>query len=388
MNRVSPLHSARRPGRHSARRPGRHSARRPGAAPARLLRRAAGVLGAVAVLAAAVLMTGAPGGAAAVNGCTVAVATSDPAACAGSQGSDTTLPATSSAVTVPEPNNGTGTPFPNLQVTVNQTKNLVNQDVSVSWTGATATTGTTGSNFTGDYLQIFECWGAADPTGTSGATDPGPPPSQCEFGGESSTPTSSYPIPSDDNGFQYSRVLSQSSWGSYAQLNQCSIPGQTCAIPGYSNVYTDTTDGLVIEPFQAVDGTTVDQQANYGFDENPLAPTVVLAQPLLQLRHHQRDRLRPLVPRSDQSDQRHRSGAVPGRHRPRGAGPGLRPGHRAGQRWGHHHPPVLAGRGAPEHPGPSRTRTVPAATRATSTRSRWSHRRSPPRPGPTASPSR
>jgi hypothetical protein len=254
------------------RRPGLHSPRRPAPAPGRLLRRAAGVLGAVAVLAAAVLMTGAPGGAAVVNGCTVAIAASDPAACAGSQGTNTTLSATASAVTVPEPNNGAGTPFPNLQVTVNQTKNLVNQDVSVSWTGATATTSTNGQNFTGDYLQIFECWGAADPNGTSGATDPGPPPSQCEFGGESSTPTSSYPIPADDTGFQYSRVLSKSSWGSYEALNQCSIPGQTCSIPGYSNVFTDTADGLVIEPFQAVDGTTVDEQADYNFDENPLAP--------------------------------------------------------------------------------------------------------------------
>ncbi len=51
-----------------------------------------------------------------------------------------------------------------------------------------------------------------------------------------------------------------------------SAPGSTCQYPGYDNLYTDTTDGYVIEPFAAVDGTTVNQQADYNFDVNPAAP--------------------------------------------------------------------------------------------------------------------
>ena len=53
---------------------------------------------------------------------------------AGSQGVVTSLPATASAVTV----SGTGT-YAGLKVTVNQTANLVDQAVSVSWTGGTET---------------------------------------------------------------------------------------------------------------------------------------------------------------------------------------------------------------------------------------------------------
>ena len=189
----------------------------------------------------------------------------------GSQGTVTGLPTTSSAVTVKEPN--PDSTFPNLKVTVNQTRNLVNQDISVSWTGGDQTSGA--NTFNSDYLQIFECWG--DPETTTdpkGATDPGPPPSQCEFGGESSTPTTSYPVQS--TGFEYSRVLSQSSWSGYSQLEGCSappvLPASSCSIPGYDDLYNDAWDGFVIDPFVAVDGTVVGPQADYNFDENPNSP--------------------------------------------------------------------------------------------------------------------
>jgi hypothetical protein len=55
-------------------------------------------------------------------------------------------------------------PFPDLSVTVSQTKNLVQQGVTVSWTGAVKPTGQGSSN--GWYLQVFQCWGD-DPANSS-----------------------------------------------------------------------------------------------------------------------------------------------------------------------------------------------------------------------------
>jgi hypothetical protein len=66
---------------------------------------------------------------------------------------------------------GTGA-FSSLAVTVSQTQNLINQDVSVSWTGGTQTVPQ--GSFYADYLQIMQCWG--DDLAT------GPDPAQCEFG--------------------------------------------------------------------------------------------------------------------------------------------------------------------------------------------------------------
>jgi hypothetical protein len=67
---------------------------------------------------------------------------------------------------------GTGS-FSSLKVTVSQTQNLINQDVSVSWTGGVPTVPSSGVFYT-DYVQIMECWGDDPATG--------PDPSQCEFG--------------------------------------------------------------------------------------------------------------------------------------------------------------------------------------------------------------
>jgi hypothetical protein len=81
-------------------------------------------------------------------------------------------PAGDSAVTV----SGEGE-FENLEVTVSQTKNLINQTVKVSWTGGAPTVGTATANF----LQIMQCWGddlAAGPDRTQcqfGAIPSGPP---------------------------------------------------------------------------------------------------------------------------------------------------------------------------------------------------------------------
>jgi hypothetical protein len=86
----------------------------------------------------------------------------------GSAGIDTALPATSSQVTA----EGRGR-FDDLAITVNQTKNLSNQAISVTWTGATPTI-TGPSRFAGHYLQLMQCWGD---------DASGPTREQCQFGG-------------------------------------------------------------------------------------------------------------------------------------------------------------------------------------------------------------
>ncbi|MFJ3927364.1 hypothetical protein [Streptomyces sp. NPDC090022] len=64
--------------------------------------------------------------------------------------------------------------FAGLEVTVSQTRNLVNQVVKISWTGGTPTVSETA--YSANYLQIMQCWGEA-------AT--GPTTDQCQFGGSS-----------------------------------------------------------------------------------------------------------------------------------------------------------------------------------------------------------
>jgi hypothetical protein len=70
--------------------------------------------------------------------------------------------------------------FANLKVTVSQTQNLINQAITVSWTGGTPTVDTLG--FQVNYLQIMQCWGD-DPNG--------PDRTQCQFGGFASVNTPS-----------------------------------------------------------------------------------------------------------------------------------------------------------------------------------------------------
>jgi hypothetical protein len=67
---------------------------------------------------------------------------------------------------------GTGV-FKNLKVTVGQTRNLIDQVVGITWTGAAQTQPE--SAFGVNYLQIMQCWGDAAA---------GPTADQCEFGGD------------------------------------------------------------------------------------------------------------------------------------------------------------------------------------------------------------
>ena len=249
---------------------------------------------------------------------------------AGSQGTDTSLPDDpSSAVTVA----GRGE-FSSLRLHVNETRDLVNQAVSVSWTGAPPTftdelTHTFSNAFDGDYLQIFQCWGDPDPADPLNTVDPGPPPTQCQFGAESNNPTSAYPI--KEVGFEYSRVLSQSTWSTY----------DTAA------GWLDTSTNDVIEPFKAVDGTVVNQEADYNaasdlqnpkpFWQNPYfsfntSNEVPFARDVSGCRRRTRTR-RP---------------AVRGADRSRGARPRLRP-EPATRRGRYEAPAMLARRRATRH---------------------------------------
>jgi hypothetical protein len=69
-------------------------------------------------------------------------------------------------------------PFPNLAVTVSQTQDLIQQGITVSWTGGKKST--TPSQQTGgtNFVQIMECWG--DEAGSNGTR---PDRSTCQYGG-------------------------------------------------------------------------------------------------------------------------------------------------------------------------------------------------------------
>ncbi len=151
---------------------------------------------------------------------------------AGTAGVDTSLPPTSSAVTV----SGRGA-FSGLEVSVNQTANLTNQAVSVTWSGAAPS-----SSVSQNFLQIFQCWGDDDGTNPD---NPGPPPEKCEFGGQPFTGNLAAKLPADvavSN--EFTRAIGQASW------------------PGFDPAQGvfDSQTGKVWKPFTAVDGTQVDEQ--------------------------------------------------------------------------------------------------------------------------------
>jgi hypothetical protein len=163
---------------------------------------------------------------------------------AGSQGTDTSLPATASQVTV----SGRGA-FESLKLTVNQTKNLTNQAVSITWEGGQPTIQGPG-RFAGNFLQIFQCWGDDD---GSVPGNPGPPPEQCVQGASNGTynGVSGAAFPS---GNAVTRVISQSGWANFDPADG-SFEAQT---------------GLLWRPFRAVDGTVVNGQVDPNF--NPVLP--------------------------------------------------------------------------------------------------------------------
>ncbi len=156
---------------------------------------------------------------------------------AGSAGVDTSLPATDSAMTL----NGRGA-FADLEITLNQTRNLANQAISVTWTGGKPTNRT--RSWSDNYLQIMQCWGDDD---GSIAENPGPPPEQCVFGATAGAPGKNTSGLDAENSFAMHRIVSRKTW------------------PDVFDPSEGTLDsvGYVWKPFVAVDGTTVGQHADF-----------------------------------------------------------------------------------------------------------------------------
>jgi hypothetical protein len=174
-------------------------------------------------------------------------ASAAPPPLAGSAGTDTALPLDPDPTSVAHAT-GRGS-FSGLNITVNQTKRLVNQAISVTWTGgAPSLFEGGGSVLMGNYLQIFQCWGDAD---TSNPDNPGPPPENCQFGGLEGKPNITTPTPASR---VYSRRLSQLGEPVYD-------PTQ-----GYVDHNFDPST-TVWKPFHVVDGRVINAQ----FDPNYLA---------------------------------------------------------------------------------------------------------------------
>ena len=147
----------------------------------------------------------------------------------GKAGVDTSLKATDSKVMLP----GRG-PFADLRVTVNQTRNLLNQAVSVTWTGG-ATTRSGPGRFASNYLQFMQCWGDDD---GSNSENPGPPPSQCEAGASQAVYGGVSGALFPNASFATERIISAKDWNNFDQS---------------AGVYDDRTQYLW-QPFRGVDG--------------------------------------------------------------------------------------------------------------------------------------
>ena len=159
----------------------------------------------------------------------------------GSAGVDTALPATSSQVTV----QGRGG-FDDLTVTVNQTRNLSNQAISVTWTGATPTI-TGPSRFAGHYLQLMQCWGDDDGTVPE---NPGPPPEQCVQGATDSVYGGRNSGVFPGGGFALERIISKRDFEGFDPADG----------------FLEARTGYLWRPFRAVDGTVVNAHYDPAFN--------------------------------------------------------------------------------------------------------------------------
>ncbi|WP_051366784.1 hypothetical protein [Hamadaea tsunoensis] len=139
---------------------------------------------------------------------------------------------TDTSVTV----HGTGA-YAGLAVTVSQTEDLINQIVTVTWTGGTPTQPSTGA-FNIDYLQIMQCWGD-DPAG--------PDRTQCQFGG----------------------LVGDSRGGPQTASRQLDY-GSTLVDPAETIKAPPGSHDSVYAPFHSVDGKVLsgDQKSNDLFDGN------------------------------------------------------------------------------------------------------------------------
>jgi hypothetical protein len=191
------------------------------------LRRRGWLLAPVASAAAARLRAAAIGG--------QAVHAADPPV--GESGTDTSLPLTDSAVTIKGRDR-----FAGMEFTVNQTANLANQAISITWTGGEPTF-VYGGAPARNYVQIMQCWG--DDDGTNPA-NPGPPPEQCQQGAQLQVRPAGLV-----DGYAGTRIISRTDYDGYDPTVG----------------YTDPATSYVWRPFRSVTGTVVDASAD--LDYNP-----------------------------------------------------------------------------------------------------------------------
>ena len=81
-------------------------------------------------------------------------------------------------------------PFPDLAVTVSQTKNLVAQGLVVSWTGGKKSTVPNGQTGGENFLQIMQCWGDAPKDEKNPDAPAEPDRTTCQYGGYNTPGTS------------------------------------------------------------------------------------------------------------------------------------------------------------------------------------------------------
>lgn len=155
----------------------------------------------------------------------------DPAV--GQAGTDTALPDTDSAMTL----EGRG-PFDDLEVTVNQTSNLTNQAISVTWSGGEPTVRAGGADFAEHFLQVMQCWSKP------GAD--GPEPENCQFGATDGVYGGRNTGLFGNGGFADDRVISRGDFASYRR-------GQ--------GVLDEETNWQWL-PFESVTGDTIDIQTD------------------------------------------------------------------------------------------------------------------------------
>ena len=160
----------------------------------------------------------------------------------GASGTDISLPPTSSQVTA----SGRGA-FSNMRFTVNQTKNLVNQAVSIKWSGGDPTIGSP-QLYSGNVVQVMQCWGDDDGTVPD---NPGPSPDHCQWGGlasQYSNPSLGFLYPF---GYMLTRIESVVGWPNAAT----------------STGFVEQATKYIWRPFRSVDGTVVN--AHYDPTFNP-----------------------------------------------------------------------------------------------------------------------
>ncbi|MEV6295739.1 hypothetical protein AB0M41_36160 [Streptomyces sp. NPDC051896] len=150
---------------------------------------------------------------------------------------------TGSAVTVA----GRGE-FKDMRFTVDRTTHLTSQAIKVSWTGGTPTT-FAGTLFNTDFVQIMQCWGEDDHTVPD---NPGPPRTQCQYGGSPTTDRGNWPGNGQDDTRQVFYSADPTNYGQ-------------------DDIYGAANPNAPAEvPFKAVDGTvvTTNTQNNPYFNRN------------------------------------------------------------------------------------------------------------------------